>query len=368
LTRRPIRWLAYLGGWTLFALFFISEDAGRLLYRGQRVDWHGYLVVWLTTAYAWAGLAPLVWKLAGFFPITKSNWWRTGGIHVLASLCFALLEEALFAGITPVFGLPWFPRKFVATFRAVLPIDLHLNVIVYWLIVGVHHSVSYYRKLREREQLSAQLQLRTTQLESQLAQARLSALKMQLHPHFLFNTLHAISVLVRQQRTTEADEMLTNLGELMRETLEGWETQEIPLRREVEWINLYLAIQRVRFQDRLTVAMNLSPATLDALVPSLLLQPLVENAVRHGVSKSAAPVRIELKSSLKESTLELQVRDNGPGVSKDGPGNGVGLSNTRARLQQLYGDSQSLRLEALDGGGTVVTVSIPYESDEGGVS
>jgi signal transduction histidine kinase len=365
LTRRPICWLVYLGGWSLFALFFISEDAGRLLYRGQRVDWHGYLVVWLTTAYSWACLGPLVWKLAGVFPITKSNWRRSVGIHVAASIAFALLEEVLFAGITPIFGLPWFPRRFVATFRAVLPIDFHLNVIVYWLIVGVQHSVSYYRQLRERERLSAQLQLRATQLESQLAQAKLSALKMQLHPHFLFNTLHAISVLVRQQRTREADEMLTNLSELLRETLEGWQAQEVPLRREVEWINLYLAIQRVRFQDRLMVAMDLSPATLGALVPSLLLQPLVENAVRHGVSKSAAPVRIELKSRLRESTLELQVCDNGPGVSKEGVGNGLGLSNTRARLQQLYGDRQSLRLEAIESGGAVVTVSIPYENDGG---
>jgi len=214
--------------------------------------------------------------------------------------------------------------------------------------------------------LSAQLQLRATQLETQLARPGLNALKMQLHPHFLFNTLHAISVLVRQQRTMEADEMLTNLSELLRETLEGWQAQEVPLQREVEWINRYLAIQRVRFQDRLTVAMDLSPATMDALVPSLLLQPLVENAVRHGVSKSAAPVRIELKSRLRESTLELHVCDTGPGVSKEGVGNGVGLSNTRARLQQLYGDRQSLRLEAIDSGGAVVTVSIPYEK-EGGI-
>jgi hypothetical protein len=168
LTRRYTRWLAYLGGWTLFALFFITEDTGRLLYRGQRVDWHGYLVVWLTTAYAWACLAPLVWKLAGILPITRSVWWRSGGIHLVASLCFSLLEEVLFAAITPVFGLPWFPRKFLATFRAVVPVDFHLNVIVYWLIVGLQHSASYYRELREREQLSAQLQLRATQQQPRI--------------------------------------------------------------------------------------------------------------------------------------------------------------------------------------------------------
>jgi two-component system LytT family sensor kinase len=171
--------------------------------------------------------------------------------------------------------------------------------------------------------------------------------------------------------------MLTNLSELLRQTLAGWETQEVPLHREVELISLYLDIQRVRFQDRLLVEMNLSPVTLQALVPSLLLQPLVENAVRHGVSKSSTPVRIELKSTLKEkdSLLEIQVCDGGPGVSGVGvsgdgvsspgvsgesSGNGVGLSNTRARLEQLYGKHQSLRLDGLRSGGTMVTVLLPY--------
>jgi len=365
LTARLIRWLAYLAGWTLFALFFISEDAGRLLYQGQTVQWHGYLVVWLTTAFAWAFLTPFVWWLASRFPIERKTWWRSGGFHLVSSLSFALIEAVLFAGITPLFGLPWFPRNFGATFRAVLPIDFHLNVIIYWSIVGVQHGVSYYRKFLERESLAAQLELRAAQLGSQLTKATLSALKMQLHPHFLFNTLNAIVVLVRQHRVEEADKMLTNLSELLRQTLAGWETQEVPLRREVELINLYLDIQRVRFQDRLTIEMDFSPATLDAVVPSLLLQPLVENAVRHGVSKSSAPVTIALKSCLRDSLLEIQVCDDGPGVAGDSSGNGVGLSNTRARLQQLYGEQQSLRLDGRAGGGTIATVLLPYHCEEG---
>ena len=365
MTSRPFRWLAYLAGWTLFALFFISEDTGRLLYQGQTVPWRAYLVVWLTTAYAWALLAPFVWWLAGRFPIARRIWWRSGGLHLASSFSFALIEGVLFAWITPMFGLPWFPRNFAATFRAVLPIDFHLNVIIYWFIVGVQLSVSYYRKFVERERLSAQLELRATQLETQLTQAKLSALKMQLHPHFLFNTLNAIVVLVRQHRVEVADEMLTNLSELLRQTLAGWETQEVPLRREIELIKLYLDIQRVRFQDRLTVELSLSPATLNAQVPSLLLQPLVENAVRHGVSKSSAAVKIELKSCLRNSVLELQVCDDGPGVSGESSGNGVGLSNTRARLQQLYGERQALLLEGLAGGGTIVTVLLPYHPVEG---
>lgn len=356
---RPIRWLAYLGGWTLFALFFISEDTGRLVYQGRTVQWHGYLVVWLTTAYAWAFLTPFVWWLARHFPIERKSWWRHAALHLLGSLCFALIEEVLFAWITPMFGLPWFPRNFAATFRGVLPIDFHLNVTIYLLIVGVQHSVSYYRKFLERER-------RAAQLENQLARAKLSALSMQLHPHFLFNTLNAIVVLVRQHRTAEADEMLTNLSELLRQTLAGLETQEIPLRREVDLINLYLDIQRVRFQDRMSVEMDLSPPTLNALVPSLLLQPLVENAVRHGVSKSSAPVTVALKSSLRDAGLEIQVCDDGPGVSGETLGNGVGLTNTRARLQQLYGEQQSLSLDHRAGGGTVATILLPYHREKGG--
>ncbi|HTA22079.1 MAG TPA: histidine kinase [Terriglobales bacterium] len=226
---RPIRWLAYLAGWTLFAFFFIGEDAGRLLLQRQPVQWRGLLVVWLTTAYAWAFFTPFVWRLARRFPFERKNWRLNIGLHLVSSFSFALIETVLFSAITPVFGLPWFPRNFAATFQAVLLIDFHLNVIVYWSIVGIQHGVSYYRKFEEREKLSAQL-------ENQLAQARLSALKMQLHPHFLFNTLNAIVVLVRQHRAGEADEMLTNLSELLRQTLEGWETQEVPLRREIELI------------------------------------------------------------------------------------------------------------------------------------
>ena len=159
--------------------------------------------------------------------------------------------------------------------------------------------------------------------------------------------------------------MLTNLSELLRQTLDGWETQEVPLRREVELTNLYLAIQRVRFQDRLTVEMSLPPETLNALVPSLLLQPLVENAVRHGVSRSSSPVRIEVKSAVRDSLLEIQVCDDGPGVFGEYSRNGVGLSNTRARLEQLYGERQSLRLDGRAGGGTIATILLPFHPEKG---
>src|SRR5215831_7885917 len=339
LQSRLIRWLAYVSGWALFALFFMSEDVSRSLYQGRPVEWRGYLIVWITTASAWALLTPVVWHLAGRFPIERQRWWRSLLFHLVAGVIFALAEEAIFAAITPRLGLPWFKPTFAATFRAVLPIDFHLNLIMYWLIVGARHTFIYYRRYREREREAARLELRASELQNQLGQARLDALKMQLRPHFLFNTLNAVVVLVRQGRMHEADQMLTNLSELLRQSLASDQEQEIPLREEIDFLKLYLEIERVRFQDRLVVEMSFDPETLEAAVPCLLLQPLVENAIRHGIAKTADGGRVSVGSrQIDDSMLEIQVYNDGPSNSgqANNKGVGVGLSNTRARLQELY--------------------------------
>lgn len=364
---KPIwtKWLAYFGFWTLFAFFFISENAAPILYQGRGVDWRAYLIVWLTTAYAWALLAPGVWFLARRFSIERPALASRISLHLIAGIGVALLEEALFALVTPVFGLPWFKRAFWATFRAVLPIDFHLNLIIYWLIVGAYHAVDYYRKYRERERFAAQLELRASALQNQLTQATLTALQMQLHPHFLFNTLNAIVVLVRKQETQAADEMLTNLGELLQRTLENEKAQKVPLRQEIDYLQLYLDIQKVRFQDRLTIKMALAPETLNALVPTFLLQPLVENAFQHGIAKKASPGTLELKSHKVNSALQIQVCDDGPGIPPQGPKDGgVGLKNTRARLRELYQERQALHLENSPKGGAIITVVLPYHLAE----
>ena len=359
------KWLAYFGFWTLFAFFFISENAAPILYQGRRVDWRAYLIVWLTTGYAWALLAPGVWFLARRFSIEPPALASRISFHLIVGIGVALLEEAVFALVTPVFGLPWFKRTFWATFRAVLPIDFHLNLIMYWLMVGAYHAVNYYSKFRERERFAAQLELRASTLQNQLTQARLTALQIQLHPHFLFNTLNTIVVLVRQQKTQEADEMLTNLGELLRRTLENDGTQEVPLQQEIDYLQLYLDIQKVRFQDRLNIKMALAPDTLKALVPCLLLQPLVENAIRHGIAGKTSSGTLELKSHRVNAALEIQVCDDGPGIPPQGtPDRGIGLKNTRARLRELYQDRQALHLENSPRGGAVVTVIMPYRLAE----
>lgn len=346
------------------ALFLISQGVARAIYLQQSVPWRLLLSVWLTDSYLWALLAPMVWRVARRLPISRRTWWRVLPIHLVLSAVFAVGEAALFAWVTTALGLRIRPT-FLATFRMVLPGDFHLNIVLYWAVVGIQHAFGVYRRSQGREREAARLELRASELEKQLVQSRLGALRMQLHPHFLFNTLNAIVVLVRQGKTEDADQMLTNLSELLRRTLEEWDNQEVPLRTEIEFLRLYLDIERVRFQDRLSIDVALEPETLGALVPCFLLQPLVENAVRHGVAKSSAAGKVTLRSRRLGATLELQISDNGPGLAAQGdvPGNGVGLSNTRARLQQLYGAQQCLELESPGSGGTVATIRIPYRDE-----
>lgn len=346
------------------ALFLISQGVTRAVYLQQSVPWRILFSVWLTDSYLWALLTPLVWTVAKRLPISRRSRWRVIPIHFAFSAVFAVGEEALFALVTTALGMRLRPT-FLATLRMVLPGDFHLNVALYWAIVGIQHAFSVYRRSQERESEAAQLELRASELERQLVQSRLGALRQQLHPHFLFNTLNAVVVLVRQGKTHDADQMLTNLSELLRRTLEEWENQEVPLRTEIEFLRLYLDIEQVRFQDRLSIEVTLEPETLGALVPCFLLQPLVENAVRHGIAKSSAAGKVTLRSRRIGSTLEFQIADDGPGLAAQGdaPGNGVGLSNTRARLQQLYGRQQCLELESPESGGTVATIRIPYRDE-----
>jgi len=214
------------------------------------------------------------------------------------------------------------------------------------------HAFDYYQKFRERE-------LRSLELEKHLAEAKLEALQMQLNPHFLFNTLHGISALMHKDVET-ADRILSRLSDLLRRTLENTGTQEVPLKQELDFLERYLEIERTRFGDRLTVRMYIDPDTLEAQVPNLVLQPLVENAIRHGIEPHAKPGIIELRAQRKNGMLQLQVQDNGAGLPGGQPiEEGIGLSNTRARLQQLYGSAHQFRLHNLTSGGLVVSITIP---------
>src|SRR5262249_33703319 len=197
---------------------------------------------------------------------------------------------------------------------------------------------------------------------------QLQLLKMQLQPHFLFNTLHTISALMHQDLHL-ADRMLARLAELLRMTLENVKKQEVPLRQEIDFLKPYLEIQQARLGDRLAVEMHVPPELLDALVPNLILQPLVENAIQHGIAPRSEGGRLEVRARRLDRALELQVCDNGPGLpGTNGYREGVGLSNTRARLQQLYGDGQHFQLSNRSQGGLQVQLTIPFHEDDDGLT
>jgi len=207
--------------------------------------------------------------------------------------------------------------------------------------------------------------VRTLQLEAQLSQAQLQALKMQLHPHFLFNTLHSISALLNHDPEA-ARKMITRLGDFLRLTLENSGTQEVTLQQEIEFLRCYLEIERIRFQDRLMTRVDVSPPALDAKVPNLILQPIVENAIRHGIAPRSSPGLIEILAKPQNGTLRIQVRDNGPGLPPDRTSEkmftkGLGLANTERRLDQLYGAAHRFDLVNDPEGGLIVTLEIPFK-------
>jgi two-component system, LytTR family, sensor kinase len=232
------------------------------------------------------------------------------------------------------------------------------GAMIYWLILLISYAFDYQRRYREGE-------VRATRLEAQLAQAQLQALKMQLHPHFLFNTLHSISALVHKSPNA-ADKMIARLGDFLRQTLENAGAQEVSLQQELEFLKCYLEIERIRFEDRLTIQFDIDPQTLDARLPNLILQPIVENAIRHGIAPRTGPGRIEIEARRFNGTLHVQVTDNGQGLSPDSTNGtivkeGVGLANTQARLKQLYGDDHRLDLANTAKGGLTVILEIPFK-------
>jgi LytS/YehU family sensor histidine kinase len=218
----------------------------------------------------------------------------------------------------------------------------------------------YFLRYQSRREQTILLQAQAAQLQAQLADARLAALRTQLNPHFLFNTLHAVSALVERD-PRGVRRMIARLSELLRTTLDGADEQVVPLGQELTFTHRYLEIMQIRFQGRLSIQSQVEPSALDALVPNLILQPLVENAIKHGVSKIDEEGRIEIHARREGERLVLCVRDNGPRVAENGlTGEGVGLRNTRERLEQLYGADQSLTLRAAEGGGVIAEVIIPF--------
>jgi signal transduction histidine kinase len=353
LQRRRVKWLLWFGFWTLIGLSFAFQFYISSAKAGLEVTWRQAVSYALGDWYVFALLSiPVVW-LARRFDFESGHRRRSLAVHLPASLAFSLAYMVLRAGV----GRLQSEASFAEAFLPLLVKTWHFNLLIYWVIVAVTFAFDYYRKYRERE-------LRAVELEKRLAEAKLQALQMQLNPHFLFNSLHSISALVHQDAEA-ADRMIVRLSDLLRAALESSDTQEVSLREELGILQRYLEIEQIRFGSRLTVKMNIAPDTLDARVPNLILQPLVENAIRHGIEPRAKPGCIELRSQREAGALTLEVCDNGTGLTANPPATeGVGLSNTRARLQALYGEAHGFELRDAPGGGLLVRLIIPFRKEK----
>jgi two-component system, LytTR family, sensor kinase len=352
-----------VAAWTLFALFFSCQIYLNYAYLGRPEPFWRILSAWLICSYLWALITPPAIYLARRFPIEKAALLKRIPIHLLFGSIFSLMQLGIYIFLHQwLIGNPSKPFSPIKSFQNIFVAEFHFNLLLYLVIIGLWHAYDYYNRFREREQRAAQLELEASQLETQLAQAQLEALKMQLHPHFLFNTLNSISVLM-QEDPAAANKMLLRLSELLRVALKNTNKHEVTLRQELDFLRSYLEIEQTRFQNRLEVKMKVETETLDAKVPNLILQPLVENCIRHVVAPRATKSTIEISAARRNGHLEIIVRDDGQGMSSSGAElktNGIGLSNTRARLEKLYGSSHKFELSPAPGGGLQAVISIPF--------
>jgi len=359
--RYGVHWSIVFIAATLLGLFSSLIAWQYTLSTGRQPTYGRTLVILNTTYwYLWALFTPAIIWLSQHFRFERQGLWRAVLVHLPSVVVFSLSHIATMSGVQW-----WFARSQGKSFswweeaqRTAL-LNFDWEMMTYWTIVGLSHAVLYYRESRDRA-------LRTSQLETRLVEAQLKTLQQQLHPHFLFNTLHAISALMHRDAES-ADRTLMCLSDLLRLTLENIGQQEISLQAELDVLAKYLQIEQTRFADRLIVRFDVQPETLDTLVPNLILQPLVENAIQHGVAKKAAPGHIEISARRDGDKLRMEVHDDGVGLSEDALTalqKGIGVSTTRARLQHLFGADYRFEFHRQTAGLAVV-VAIPWRTDRG---
>jgi two-component system, LytTR family, sensor kinase len=366
--RRLLRVYAIsLAAWTAVGMMYIGADISRRLYWDIPKLWQESWF-WSVRVIISATLTLAVLWLGRRWPIERRTWLRHISLHVLFGAGFALARAALELAVQiPLDAALGLEREWVKSFSnavaVVLIFGFHEGVLAYWVILSIQSAFRYHEKFQERARQALKLELHAAELRAQVVQAQLGALKMQLQPHFLFNTLNAIVVLVRQQRGLQAEEALTRFSDLLRAVLDDRDAQEVTLDRELVYVRLYLSIEQMRFPDRLQVHVSAEPELLDAAVPHLALQPLVENAVRHGIARRVAGGRIEVHAFRVREKLHIAIKNDGVGAVCKGEANGgygMGLANLRARLEQLYGNEAELRTAFSNDGATTVTVILPF--------
>ncbi|MBN6149362.1 histidine kinase [Xanthomonas sp. AmX2] len=345
LTRYLSLWTAVVVAFTVQGYLYDMVNSGS--HRWALTEYMRWsMIQW----YTWAALAPLVFRLGERYPIRPPLRLRSLGPQLLASGGVTLL--AMIAGAFVSKG------DFSEQLWQFLSKHFAIGLLTYWGLLAIQQAL-HYRSESDRRELEA------GRLATQLAQSRLQALKTQLQPHFLFNTLHAIVTLLDED-TASAEDMLLRLSELLRALLEEFDGEEITLRHELTLLDLYLGIQRKRFGDRLSTRLYIDPATLDCAVPSLMLQPIVENAIQHGIGRHAGADRVEIESRREDGHIWIEVRNRNSTLdtSSEPAGHGIGLSNTRLRLKELYGDDAQIRLDITWPQGVVCRVRLPFRELE----
>ena len=326
---------------------------------GQELTWPQALRRSVLSWTVWALLTPLIIKLDQWLPVSRDSLFRRFALHVPLSLLFTALKQILVSGAA---GLLWksSPEVLIDSLSASFKGTFQANVEAYWIVIFVFITFEYRKHLREQE-------IRTAELKRLASQVRLETLRAQLHPHFLFNALNTISAHVERSPSTSRH-MLEELEELLRLSLAHSEDEEVPLAHEIAFVEHYLEIQKARFAERLAAMVRADPDVLEALVPTFILQPLIENAVLYGVSPRLEMGHVQVRAWRSNGQLRLSVQDDGPGLPEGWDPDtsvGIGISNTRERLRQLYGDrEQSFEIVSEPGQGVRVDLSIPFRHAE----
>jgi two-component system, LytTR family, sensor kinase len=347
---------------TVLGFFFAAQIYFSAASIHREVSWWQALYWAFGDWYEWALLSPIIFWVCRRFPFDRLSWPKSLPVHLAVGILLSGFHAVLCALAAVLQGsVTGSSASFGEALNGLLANRTHFNLAVYALIVCAWHAWDYHRRYRERE-------AQTEELTARLAQAQLETLRMQLNPHFLFNTLNAISSLMLKD-VNAANKMLSRLGELLRLTLETRNQQEVPLKQELDFVRRYVEIEQIRFGDRLKVKMDIESATLEARVPNLILQPLVENAIRHAIEPLTNEGQIVLRATRDNGNLRLEVSDNGEGLkpqrieakeTSDRAREHIGLNNTRQRLQKLYGEQQSFELVERPAQGVSANIRIPF--------
>lgn len=352
-----LRRLLFLGGAPLLlgileaAQLFVRSAGG-----GTPVSWSEAFLLTLPRWFLLGALAPGVEFVTRRFQISRESWPRALAVHLPAGAAFAVLH---LAGCVVVYGflIEGIPNRFPFRFSRLLTVYFAGDLLIYGALVGIFSALRLAGESRERA-------LAASHLRARLHEAQLEALRAQLNPHFLFNALNATSVLARKGDREGVLRMLCALGDLLRTSLDTSLRHEVALSSEMEFLDRYIEIQATRFADRLTVRKSVAPETFGAMVPSMVLQPLVENAVLHGVGSRPGPGTVMIRARRDGESLRLEVEDDGPGFgaedSSKKTGTGIGLANTRARLAHMYGEAHRFEARDLPSGGAFIALTIPW--------